>query len=89
MQIIRTLLILTAVIALVACSKLTESNLEKVQNGMTTDQVKAILGEPTDSQTKSLPILGSSTVYTYHTDTSNVVITFLNDKVVTTEGDFK
>jgi hypothetical protein len=77
-----------ALLLLTACSKLTEANLQKIQTGMTPDEVKAILGDPTDSQTKSM--LGiSTTVFSYHTGTSNVAITFLNDKVISTEGDFK
>jgi len=31
----------------------------------------------------------STTTFTYHTGSSNVAITFLNDKVIATEGDFK
>ncbi len=55
---------------------------------MTTDEVKAILGSPTDAQSGDmLGIKGTS--YTYHTATSDVKITFLNDKVISTEGDFK
>ena len=77
-----------AVFLLTACSKLTETNLEKIHNGMTTDEVKAILGTPTDTQAGSaLGITG--TTYIYHTSTSDVKITFLNDKVIATEGDFK
>jgi len=74
---------------LTACSKLTEDNLQKIQPGMTTDQVKAILGEPTSSQTGNMLGLVSGTTYVYHTDKSDVKISFMNDKVVTTEGDFK
>ena len=74
---------------LAACgSKLTEDNLQKIHNGMTTDEVKAILGNPTDVQSSG--VLGiTGTTYTYHTDTSDVKITFLNEKVISTEGDFK
>jgi hypothetical protein len=56
---------------------------------MTTDDVKAILGEPTSSQTGSALGIISGTTYVYHTSTSDVKITFVNDKVVTTEGEFK
>jgi outer membrane protein assembly factor BamE (lipoprotein component of BamABCDE complex) len=77
-----------ALLLLTACSRLTETNLEKIHNGMTTDEVKAILGDPTDTQTGSL-IGISGTTYVYHTPTSDVKITFLNDKVITTEGEFK
>jgi hypothetical protein len=72
-----------------ACSRLTESNLQKIQNGMTTDEVKAILGAPTSSQTGSALGIISGTTYIYHTDTSDVKITFMNDKVIATEGEFK
>ncbi|MCE0522629.1 MAG: outer membrane protein assembly factor BamE [Methylacidiphilales bacterium] len=83
-----TLLAVAAVLLVTACSRLTEDNLQKIHNGMSTDEVKAILGDPTDSQTKTLVGI-STTTFTYHTNTSNVAITFLNDKVVATEGDFK
>jgi len=84
----KALLAGTALLLLTACSKLTEDNLQKVHNGMTTDEVKAILGAPTDTQSGS--VIGiSGTTYVYHTSTSDVKITFLNDKVITTEGEFK
>jgi hypothetical protein len=71
-----------------ACSRLTEDNLQKVHNGMTTDEVKAILGDPTSSDTGgALGITG--TTYTYHTSSSDVKITFVDDKVIATEGEFK
>ena len=90
MKIIRALLLtITAALLVTACSRLTEANLQKVQNGMTTDEVKAILGDPTSSQTGSALGIVSGTTYVYHTDTSDVKITFVNDKVIATEGDFK
>jgi outer membrane protein assembly factor BamE (lipoprotein component of BamABCDE complex) len=90
MKIIRALLLtITAALLVTACSRLTEANLQKVQNGMTTDEVKAILGDPTSSQTGSALGIVSGTTYVYHTDTSDVKITFVNDKVIATEGEFK
>jgi outer membrane protein assembly factor BamE (lipoprotein component of BamABCDE complex) len=84
----KALLTGAALLLLTACSKLTETNLEKIHNGMTTDEVKAILGNPTDTQSGS--VIGiSGTTYVYHTSTSDVKITFLNDKVIATEGEFK
>jgi len=85
----RTLLFITAALLLTACSKLTEANLQKVQTGMTTSEVKAILGEPTSSETGSALGLISGTTYTYHTSSSDVKISFVNDKVIATEGEFK
>ncbi len=71
-----------------ACSKLTSDNLQKVHNGMTTDEVKAILGTPTDVQTQGALGLSSMT-YTYHTSSADVKIVFINDKVMAREGEFK
>ncbi len=83
-----TFLAIAALILITACSRLTQDNLQKVHNGMTTSDVKAVLGEPTDAQTKSM--LGiSTTTFTYHTGTSNVAITFIDDKVIATEGSFQ
>jgi outer membrane protein assembly factor BamE (lipoprotein component of BamABCDE complex) len=77
-----------ALLLVTACSRLTEDNLQKVHNGMTTAEVKAILGDPTSSQTGG--VLGiTGTTYTYHTSSSDVKITFVADKVIATEGDFK
>ena len=84
-----TLLLASTVLLLAACSKLTEDNLEKVHNGMSTSDVKAILGEPTTSETGNALGLISGTTYTYHTDKSDVKISFVDDKVISTEGEFK
>ena len=90
MKIIRTLLFAVPVLFLVtACSKLTEDNLQKIHNGMTTAEVKNILGEPTSSDTNTTLGIISGTTYTYHTSSSDVKITFLNDKVIATEGEFR
>ncbi len=83
-------LFLSAVVFLLiaGCSRLTETNLEKVQDGMTTDEVKAILGDPTSSETGGALGL-SGTTFTYHTAASDVKITFVNDKVIAKEGSFQ
>jgi hypothetical protein len=80
---------LLAVMTLMSCSRLTEDNLQKIHNGMTSAEVKDILGEPTSSQTGSALGLVSGTKFVYHTDTSDVTITFVDDKVIATSGDFK
>ena len=84
-------ILFTMAVALIVagCSRLSEDNLQKVHNGMTTSDVKAILGEPTSSQTGSALGLISGTTYVYHTDKSDVKISFVDDKVIATEGDFK
>jgi len=68
-------------------SKINEENYKKVQEGMTMEQVKAILGEPTDAKTDgiSVPMVGSAsgTQATWKTSDGKITIelTFLNDKV--------
>jgi outer membrane protein assembly factor BamE (lipoprotein component of BamABCDE complex) len=87
-RLIRTVAIVTAVAALAACSKLTQDNLSKIHNGMTADEVKAILGDPTSSSSGSF--LGQTgTEFTYHTDKSDVKIDFVNEKVIATSGSFQ
>jgi len=83
------LLSLAAVLLLTACgSKLTVDNLQKVKSGMSPDEVKAILGSP--SETQSTGALGlSGTTYVYHGQSAEVTIVFLNDKVMTKEGKFQ
>jgi outer membrane biogenesis lipoprotein LolB len=90
MKTLRVLLMVSTVVVLAACSsKLTATNLEKVQDGMTTAEVKQILGEPTSLQTGSALGIISGTTYIYHTDKSEVKINFVNDKVVAKEGSFQ
>ena len=80
---------LFAVMGLLSCSRLTEDNLQKVHNGMTTAEVKDVLGEPTTTSTGSALGIVSGTKFVYHTATSDVTITFVDDKVIATSGDFK
>jgi hypothetical protein len=90
MKYLHTILFAAAALLLVtACSRLTEDNLQKIHNGMTTADVKAILGEPTSSQTGSALGIVSGTTFIYHTDASDVKITFVDDKVIATEGQFQ
>lgn len=68
---------------------LTQENLDKVQTDMSSQQVKAILGEPTESKTEPIPIVGGTkTTYIYSTDKDRVVIVLKNDTVQTKEGTF-
>ena len=68
---------------------LTQENLDKIQQDMSSQQVKAILGEPTDSKTEPIPIVGGTkTTYIYNTDKDHVVIVLKNDQMQTKEGTF-
>lgn len=74
---------------LTACaSKFTESNLQKIHDGMTPDEVKAVLGPPTEVQDQN--IMGiNSTVFIYRASHANGKIVFVNGKELTKEGEFK
>lgn len=68
---------------------LTQANLDKIQQDMSSEQVKAILGEPTDSKTEPIPIVGGTkTTYIYTNDRDRIVIVLKNDTVQTKEGTF-
>lgn len=68
-------------------SKINEENYKKVQEGMTMEQVKVILGDPSDAKADSisLPMVGSlsGTLATWKSSDGKVTIelTFINDKV--------
>jgi len=68
---------------------LTQANLDKVQEGMTASEVKSILGNPTDSKTEPIPIVGGTkTTYVYSNKEDRVVIILKNDTVQSKEGHF-
>ena len=68
---------------------LTQANLDKVQNDMSQTDVKAIFGDPTESKTDPIPVVGGTqTTYTYRNDKSEVVIVFKNDQVKEKHGTF-
>jgi hypothetical protein len=68
---------------------LTQDNLDKVQNDMSENDVRGILGAPTESKTDPIPIVGGTqTTYTYRNDKSEVVIVFKNDQVKEKHGTF-
>jgi hypothetical protein len=70
-------------------STITQANLDKIQNDMSSADVKAILGDPTESATDPIPIVGGTkTTYTYTDNQNRIVIVLKNDKVQTKEGTF-
>lgn len=81
------MLLVFALITFTACSKLTTANFDKIHNNMTPEQVKEILGEPTE--VKSGGLIGfNGTVYIYRQDKTEVTITFLQGKVFSKDGSF-
>ena len=77
--------VLVAATLLAACgSKLTQDNFARIKQGMTQQEVTAILGEPTETSSISLGGLsGSSANWTDGKTT--ISIQFLNDKVQLTQ----
>jgi hypothetical protein len=72
-----------------ASLSLTQANLDKVQGDMSPADVKAILGDPADSKTEPIPIVGGTqTTYTYHSGSSDVTIVFKNDLMKEKHGTF-
>ena len=79
-----------ATLLLTACgSKQTEAlnkeSLAKVHEGMSMDEVKAILGDPSETKTGSIPappgITASGTTYVYHNGDNILSVSFVDGKV--------
>lgn len=72
--------VVAAVLLLAACSKITQENFGKVQDGMSEQEVAALLGPPTSSS--SAQLLGiSGTSSTWESGDSNITVRFVNGKV--------
>jgi hypothetical protein len=71
---------LVLALALAACSKVTQENFARVQDGMSEQEVHAILGKPTEST--SVTILGlSGTSSKWVAGEAMITIQFANGKV--------
>jgi hypothetical protein len=76
----KTLLALVAAALLAACSKVTQENFLKIQDGMTEEEVIALLGRPTESN--SVNILGvSGTASRWVGGDAVITVRFVNGKV--------
>jgi hypothetical protein len=71
---------LTAFLLLGCTSPISAENYQKIQNGMTLEQVKAVLGEPTEAKTAGIGPL-SGTAATWKQGDLTISIQFLNNKV--------
>lgn len=70
---------------------LTQDNFNKVQNDMSQADVKTILGEPTSSNSKPIPIVGGTEtdfIYSNPQNGTEVTIVFKNDKETDKTGHF-
>jgi SmpA / OmlA family len=66
--------------------RLTQENLDKVREGMTPAEVKAILGTPTETGTREVPILGKLDRLTYRQGQSEVNLLFHNNSLKIKSG---
>ncbi len=71
---------LILVFLLAACSKVSEENYRKVEEGMTEEQVVAILGKPTESSSVSVLGIGG-TVSRWESGDAVITVRFVNGKV--------
>lgn len=72
-------------------SKVNKENFEKIQKGMTVEEVTEILGDPTDAGGVAAdvgPVDVSAQTYTWEDGDKKITVTFLNGKVQTVVGDF-
>ncbi len=68
---------------------LNQENLDKVQDGMSSEQVRGIFGAPTESHDEAIPVVGGTkTTYVYRNDKSEVTIIFKNDQEQSKQGTF-
>lgn len=77
---LKTFVLIGLCFFIVACSKVTRSNFDQIQPGMTMKQVVALIGEPT--HTESINIAGlSGTSAVWKDSQGEIDIQFFNDKV--------
>ena len=68
---------------------LNQANLDKIHEDMSQADVRAIMGEPSESKTDPIPLVGGTqTTFTYHNDKSEVTIVFKNDQMKEKHGNF-
>jgi hypothetical protein len=71
--------ILLVALLLWGCSKVTPENFEKVQEGMSEQEVRAVLGDPTESN--SVTVLGvSGTASRWVGRDAEIIVRFINGK---------
>ena len=71
--------VVAAAVVLASCSKVTQENFAKVEDGMSEEAVRAVLGTPTDSS--SVSVLGvSGTVSRWVSRDAVITVRFVNGK---------
>ncbi|GAB6043233.1 outer membrane protein assembly factor BamE domain-containing protein [Endothiovibrio diazotrophicus] len=74
------LVVLALLVWLVACTKITQENFDKVRDGMSRSEVEAILGAPTEVSSAGVAGL-SGTSASWTGEAGSITIQFFNDKV--------
>lgn len=75
-------MVILASALLVGCgSKVTQENFDKIQTGMSREDVKAILGEPTESSGVSVGAISGDS-WVWKTDGTVITIQFVGGKVL-------
>jgi hypothetical protein len=76
----RVLVALAAALLLTACSRITQENFVKIEQGMPEQEVIALLGSPTESS--SVDVLGvSGTSSRWMSGDAQITVRFVNGKV--------
>ncbi len=81
LAILAALLLVGFCLAACETSRINQDNYEKIQTGMTTSQVEAILGPPTEASGVDLTLF-SGTMSTWKRGEVTITIQFVNGKVV-------
>ena len=71
-----------ALLMLVACSKITAENYQKISTGMSRAEVVALIGEPTQTETGSVLGIKGETA-TWHNGKVSINAQFVNEKLLT------
>lgn len=82
----KPLAVMLLALFLLACSKVTPTNFEKIQDDMTRQQVIEILGEPSDVSSASLLGFSGGTA-TWRDGKTVITVRFVNGKVVSKQID--
>ena len=84
-----TLSLLLAGCGFSASTTLTRANLDKIHDDMSPAEVKSILGDPENSESEPIPVVGGmQIIYTYLGNSSEITILFKNDLVKEKSGIF-
>jgi len=75
------MILLCATFLLGCSSQITQKNFDKVQSGMTQEEVTAILGDPTESSSIGFGPVGGTTS-TWKANGRTITIQFVNGKVI-------